>query len=142
MSQFRGLGQEVVDVAGLAMEYFFFELTADGETEIDTEKRLLKKAEKLPRLRDYWGRIKDSLVLASSALEIQVKFITSTRCHPELENLFKLEAMTREMAMMHPAAKKYCRVIMTIITHLMIYRLNISAGSLEKLVELCAMLTR
>jgi hypothetical protein len=52
------------------MQYFLFELTAGGEEEVENEKGLLKKAEKMARLAKVWIQIKQSLVLASSALEI------------------------------------------------------------------------
>jgi hypothetical protein len=81
-------------------------------------------------------------VLATSALELHVKYILSTRNHASLEDLVKMESMVRELAMMHSAAKKYSKAMMSIITHLMIYRLNSTANTHEKISELCSMFIR
>ena len=60
-------------VAELAMEYFYFELTAEGEEAVDLEKAIISKARKLPLIASIWQQIKSSLVLATSMIELEIK---------------------------------------------------------------------
>lgn len=123
------------------MQYFLFELTAGGEEELETEKGLLKRAEKMARLPKIWIHIKQSLVLASSALEIELKLIITNRGRASLDDLLMIENMTREMTKLHPASIRYAKSLISIISHLAIYRLS-TQGSDEKMMHLCNLLIR
>lgn len=123
------------------MEYFYFELTAVAEEEAEIEKELLRKAENNFRLAKVWIYLKESLVLASSALEIELKLIIVNRGRASLDDLLMLEKMVRELAKIHPASTGYGKTLITIISHLTIYKLNIQNKE-EKLVHLCSLLIR
>ena len=43
---------------------------------------------------------------------------------------------------MHPAAEEYSKVVMTILTHLMIHKLNSNTTPAQKIAQLCSMVVR
>ena len=51
---------------------------------------MLQKALKLPKVVTLFNKIKDSLVLSSSALEIELKVILSTRGRASLQDILEL----------------------------------------------------
>jgi len=71
--------------------------------------------------------ILSSLILCTSFMELQLKRIIALKRVANLSDLHELKLKLREIAYAHPVAYQYCKKAFTILSHLKLYNLNVTA---------------